>query len=306
MDKSDILYQAAENNDLNTIKKYIEQNEDQPSDADTRHRTATTIFRIALRHDYNEITEYMLNHGNFEAGTYTCFLGDSIALDSFNTEIAGFLLALGANPTEALIHTYYRDNDQAFDYLIEHGADINEAGYLEAAFNDLEDKNLYDLDKILALGADPFILVDFTAICANNRYPFFTIDRQTTPNNIPLLHYYMNIWTYATSLELANIVIETLDHIAMFVPSLNVQDQWGRNLLHYVNTLPLDHNDMNYEGIIYKKQVIQHLIKLGVDPDQPALIDDQEKVTLAKIKGTLPKDYGKTPRQILPANLFTP
>lgn len=299
MDKSDILRKAAENNDLNTIKKYIEQNEDQLFDANTRHHIAQIIFWAALCNDNNKIIEYMMNYGNFEAYTYTAFLGDYISLNEFNPEIPDSLLALGANPTQSLIHTYYRENNEAFDYLIEHGSDINEARYLEAVFDDLGNKDRYNLDKILKLGADPFILVDFTAICARSRYPFFTIDRQTTPNNIPLLHYYINQWTYATSLEGANIVIETLDHIAAFVPNLNVQDYWGRNSLHYVNTLPLDHDDINYQDIIYKKQVIQHLIKLGVDPDQPALIDDQDRVTLAKIKGILPKDYGKTARELL-------
>lgn len=64
----------------------------------------------------------------------------------------------------------------------------------------------------------------------------------------------------------------------------NITDEWGRNLLHYVTD-----NQEIYEG----------LLKKGVNPNHRALIDDQAKVVIAKMKGTLPKEYGKTPRELV-------
>ena len=66
----------------------------------------------------------------------------------------------------------------------------------------------------------------------------------------------------------------------------NITDEWGRNLLHYA---------INDE-IIYEM-----LLEKGVDPDHRALIDDEAKVVTAKMNGTLPPEYGKTPREMLKA-----
>ena len=63
----------------------------------------------------------------------------------------------------------------------------------------------------------------------------------------------------------------------------NILDEWGRNLLHFA---------------IEDKDLWNLLMRKTVNPEHRALIDDQEKVTLAKIKGTLPKEYGKTPEEL--------
>ena len=64
----------------------------------------------------------------------------------------------------------------------------------------------------------------------------------------------------------------------------NVIDEWGRNLLHYATN-----NEMMYE----------QLLKKGVNPDHRALIDDQAKVVIGKMNDTLPKEYGKTPQELV-------
>ena len=64
----------------------------------------------------------------------------------------------------------------------------------------------------------------------------------------------------------------------------NITDEWGRNLLHYVTD---------------RQEIYEKLLKNGVDPDHRALIDNEAKVVIAKMKGTLPKEYGKTPRELI-------
>ena len=64
----------------------------------------------------------------------------------------------------------------------------------------------------------------------------------------------------------------------------NITDEWGRNLLHYVTD---------------RQEIYEKLLKNGIDPDHKALIDDEAKVVIAKMKGTLPKEYGKTPRELI-------
>lgn len=63
----------------------------------------------------------------------------------------------------------------------------------------------------------------------------------------------------------------------------NILDEWGRNLLHIA---------------VGNADLWNLLMRKTVNPEHRALIDDQEKVTLAKIKGTLPKEYGKTPEEL--------
>ena len=70
---------------------------------------------------------------------------------------------------------------------------------------------------------------------------------------------------------------------------INKTDEWNRNILHIVA------KKNSYKVI----DIFNQLVELGVDPDHQAIIDDQDKVTLAKIKGTLPPEYGKTPRELL-------
>ena len=64
----------------------------------------------------------------------------------------------------------------------------------------------------------------------------------------------------------------------------NTIDEWGRNLLHYATD---------------NREIYRQLLEKGVDPDHRALIDDEAKVVVAKMNGTLPKEYGKTPRELI-------
>lgn len=64
----------------------------------------------------------------------------------------------------------------------------------------------------------------------------------------------------------------------------NIIDEWGRNLLHYAT------ND---------EETYKMLLAKGVDPDHRALISNQAKAVIAKMNGSLPKEYGKTPQELL-------
>ena len=70
---------------------------------------------------------------------------------------------------------------------------------------------------------------------------------------------------------------------------VNIKDEWNQNILHIVASI-IDPEI---------PETFRSLLQAGVDPDHRALIDDEDKVTLAKIKGTLPKGYGKTPREMM-------
>ena len=79
-------------------------------------------------------------------------------------------------------------------------------------------------------------------------------------------------------------------------PNWRETNDWGFNILHLIALKAISEHTNIYPLYV---NIYEYLVKLGFDPDQPALIDDQDKVTLAKIKGTLPKGYGKTAKQIL-------
>ena len=78
--------------------------------------------------------------------------------------------------------------------------------------------------------------------------------------------------------------IETLLECTVEAENWNILDEWGRNLLHYA---------------ISNQEVYEALLQKGVDPDHRAVIEDESKVVVAKMKGTLPKEYGKTPRELV-------
>ena len=87
---------------------------------------------------------------------------------------------------------------------------------------------------------------------------------------------------------------------------LYTKDSWGRNLLHiYLITIKRGlqyHQPVSYDQVqdLLAQLFLNFLIEgLGFDLDQPILINDQDKLTLAKIKHTLPSEYGKTGRQIV-------
>lgn len=121
-----------------------------------------------------------------------------------------------------------------------------------------------EVDVLMKNGADPF-------------YPIH--DDLYEP--IPTLHHLIKDRVFTFHLEF----LEQLDQYHI---NWNYTDSWGQNLLHYTHPLNCE--------------LWNTLIELGTDPNQKATIDNIEKVTLAKIKGTLPKKYNKTPLEYLKEN----
>ena len=221
-----------------------------------------------------------------------------IEQDCFSIKLVDYLLNLGADlnfgtkecptPLSATADLYSKEAEELFIYLIKLGSEINlstreKLPYLYYLFDRLiTDKtttiSCAYFDKVftaLKYGADPFIII----------YP------ENFPEGIPLLHHLIaripsGDPRYASSMVLL------LSIISFARNGLNVLDSWGRNLLFYISP----NSDRYYS---FSAEITEHLIKLGVDPDHRALIDDQQKVVTAKLNGTLPKDYGKTPREIL-------
>lgn len=70
---------------------------------------------------------------------------------------------------------------------------------------------------------------------------------------------------------------------------INKTDKWNRNILHLITNQERED----------KTEIFEFLTKLGIDSDHRALIDDQQEVIIAKMKGILPEEYGKTPRELL-------
>lgn len=209
-------------------------------------------------------------------------------------ELIDYLISLGADPNLAIedcpspfcLTSNHNYND-IFNYLLNYGGELNlsnnnQLPYLYYLFCDLTSRHTFNVygaqythHLIMALknGADPFITI----------YP------PDVPDGIPLLHYFIDdlIWEEDT-------VQYILDIIALFVDNMNVLDNWGRNLLHYVITTNNDR--VNIYSI---PKIVKYLINLGVDPNQMATINNHKKVVNAKMHNNLPPGYGKTPAELL-------
>ena len=74
--------------------------------------------------------------------------------------------------------------------------------------------------------------------------------------------------------------------------TINTTDSWGRNLLHLLL-------ENRYHNLVHLNEKFEELVDFGVDPNHRAIPQDQNMLTLAKIKGNLPKNYGKTPNELL-------
>lgn len=115
---------------------------------------------------------------------------------------------------------------------------------------------------LLKYGADPFLKV----------YP------SRYKHGIQLLHF----MSYNNTLS-----SDVLAKLNLPFEKISRPDEWGRTLLHMAYNNPSFFNS---------------LVQMGFDPDRRALIDDQQKVVSARMKGILPKEYGKTPKELLYAN----
>ena len=131
----------------------------------------------------------------------------------------------------------------------------------------------HQINELLNYGSDPF-------------FPVHPNDDQNL-EPVPLYHYLIendgNWLDY----------IKFLNHPSISKRKLNTLDSWNRNILHIFVSRAKKENFRDTNNLFY------YLVDLGADPDKQALIDNQQKVVTAKLNGTLPKDYGKTPREIL-------
>lgn len=145
------------------------------------------------------------------------------------------------------------------------------------------------------------------------------------PEGIPLL-FYINKRTYPSLYpceftDTEHSLDEVYERILIVLHdqgiNLNITDQWGRNLLHnafshgqeiYAQPDELSLSRVNFPPGNYavSPSLYNTLVELGVDPDHRAIAQDQNIITLAKIKGTLPPDYGKTPNELLEKNMLRP
>ena len=188
-------------------------------------------------------------------------------------------------------------------------------GFECAVYNyDLEDDHLYDLLELIVfnfsiLNHDKEILTYFLDVW--DPVPLF----QTSLNQLIypaligrpkkkavdiLLAYgadpFANYWNGMTDTGVPIIFkvvensiwnLKVLEDFEAPIEKWNITDQWGRNLLHYA---------------IYDPYIYNMLLSKGVDPNHKALIkleDNLKKLTLAKLNKTLPKEYGKSPAELV-------
>jgi hypothetical protein len=110
-------------------------------------------------------------------------------------------------------------------------------------------------------------------------------------NDIPIIHQFIlmnNDRSIQATLELFNTLLD-------YTSNVNVTDNWGRNIGHLLYDI---YNSSKYTTYILENVIGTTIINL----DHKALIDDQDKVTLAKIRGTLPKSYGKSVQELIVEN----
>ena len=109
--------------------------------------------------------------------------------------------------------------------------------------------------------------------------PFAELYLEGESQGVPLIWFYLNKQNYPT--------YDLVRSLSLYVGSpeeWNQVDEWGRNLLHICPYYP---------------DFMQLLIEKGVNPDHRAVIEDKEKVVKAKMRGVLPEEYGKTPRELI-------
>ena len=201
-----------------------------------------------------------------------------VTIDNMGSNALLCLLNNGANPNisnkNELPYLYY-----LLDALGQEIKQLRIAGYIT--------KCLLFLSTALKHGADPFI----------------TIYTDEYPDGIPLFYDFfmkfgLTAYLSSASHKYTEILLQyILDTISLFTDNFNVTDQWGMNLLHHVIKFNVLHNKKRS----YITADINRLVRLGINPNHRALIDDEQKVVAAKMNGTLPPEYGKTPREMLKA-----
>ena len=131
--------------------------------------------------------------------------------------------------------------------------------------------------------------------------PIQLADKQ---HSSPALHYI--VAKYCNTPPVLDIIIELLEKTDRNI--LFTKDSWGRNILHsYVIAIHnklMEHNPLTPLPFDYVHQLLSHyfinyLLDIGFDLNEPIIINNLKEVISVKIKGNLPKEYGKTARQII-------
>ena len=182
---------------------------------------------------------------------------------------------------------YFYDNDITYSYNLIHDM-VN--FYEPPVFNTQAINNLLNSIKSKLITSDKHLnSLLYKAIATNSKMAEALIQHGCNP-----FSNYWNNHNIDTGIPILFAIVQTpygyefLKQHNDTQEWWNTTDKWERNLLHFVvkNKWP-------------DKKFYDLLVEKGVDPDHRALIDNEEKVTLAKIKRTLPPEYGKTPRELL-------
>ena len=120
---------------------------------------------------------------------------------------------------------------------------------------------------------------DFDLLMKKGVDPFATIYVNEFPEGIPLMIYAAIFFREEKQVKLMKKVIGSVE-------KWNWTDQWGRNGLHISGQYGWAGRSL--------------LLEMGVDPDHVAMVDSVGKAVIGKMKGKLPNEYGKSPKELLP------
>ena len=261
------------------------------------------LLESAPLNDENQtyLTEYLVNP-NCQQPDYNQILGFWYLADRFNNvPLMDTLIELNGGKVDYDLLTYLLEQSwyTAFQHAIQLYDDNHDKlydlinniifCYEPPVFNDQAINYLLNIAQPQSLPKQNLSNLLYNAITYNLKMaealirhgynPFGDYWEEDVNTGVPILFAIVQGWEKLESYEAFNFIQQHNDTQEWW----NTTDQWERNLLHFA---------------VESKNLYDLLIEKGVDPNHQALIDDEEKVTLAKIKGTLPKDYGKTPREI--------
>ena len=242
------------------------------------------------------LTEYLANAQHKQLNSYQIDIFWALANSYNNTPLMDALIELNEGKADYDLLTYLLEQSwyKAFEHVIQLYDDsydklynligITTLGYDPPEFNDQAINYLLNIAQPQSLPKQNLSNLLYDAIDNNPRMaealiqhgwdPFGGYWEEDINTGVPILFVAVQSYDGFDFIEQHNDTQEWW----------NTLDQWGRNLLHFA-TKQEDYYDL--------------LVEKGVDPDHRAIIDDQDKVTLAKIKGTLPPEYGKTPREMM-------
>ena len=249
------------------------------------------------------LTEYLANAQHKQLNSYQIDIFWALANSYNNTPLMDALIELngGTITYDLLIHILECHWHTAFKYTIRlYHDDINNPYNLLYTITNYyySDKPDYQVIEDLLTRINPRLLSKtqtsnllYEAIAHNPEVAETLIQHGCNP--------FSNYWNYHnidTGIPILFEAVQTscgFDFIQQHNDTQewwNTTDQWGRNLLHFATK----HKDYweykNYYDLLVEK---------GVDPDHRAIPQDENIITLAKIKRQpIPPEYGKTPREL--------